>query len=580
MALAWKDVIAKPEFQSLPPETKEKARQQYFEEVVAPKAGDKLEDARTQFDAIYGPSKSGLDTQTISPVVGGGRVVIDKNANFTPEEIAQIQADATGAAPIQEPLVNLVPSNDPDVPTHQPMTPEQQLAAGQEQLEKNRFAAQGPGYAAIQSITGGVSDVIGQTAENIGQIPSLTSQLEPIEGGLLGGAGAQMRNMGRALIHPISYIGDVAAAGYGALKGGDLEEGRDVMASQLPGAGTMSIATKLKAPQQAIKAEIKVADKAAKIAEKEMLYKDKLLGSVSQGDIASKKSVESVFNDLAASDIKNLPDNFTARHVVDLSDEHIGGMARLQDPMLAANPTKYKPTDLVTRARVGSGKGERSDAEKVLEQLEEYYEKAGTAEQQAGIDNLRNKYKRGQLTLPDLNGMARMSSSDLVRFGSDGKLASTGRAQEEINTARTGLKKFIYSQVKDPEFQALDAQMAKHYNFRALVSNMAEDANLVRNRAQDAGLSQKVVKRAVDAYHGLTKYGAASLANREFGMTKGSLDAAEIEDKLKRNMTNLKKLLSQPNVKEANVSKFLDRIELKPLIKAGAQSTNLGNSDE
>ncbi|MBU3495464.1 hypothetical protein, partial [Escherichia coli] len=46
MAKAWKDVIASPQYQALTEEQKAQAQAQYFDEVVAPKAGDKWAEAR------------------------------------------------------------------------------------------------------------------------------------------------------------------------------------------------------------------------------------------------------------------------------------------------------------------------------------------------------------------------------------------------------------------------------------------------------------------------------------------------------------------------------------------------------
>lgn len=53
MAKAWKDVIASQQYQSLPPEAKAAAQTQYFNEVVAPQAGDQVEKARQQFFTAY-----------------------------------------------------------------------------------------------------------------------------------------------------------------------------------------------------------------------------------------------------------------------------------------------------------------------------------------------------------------------------------------------------------------------------------------------------------------------------------------------------------------------------------------------
>ncbi|WP_420283226.1 DNA transfer protein [Serratia liquefaciens] len=56
MAKAWKDVIASPQYQALPPEQQAEAQTQYFNEVVAPEAGDQAEAARQQFYSAYPPS--------------------------------------------------------------------------------------------------------------------------------------------------------------------------------------------------------------------------------------------------------------------------------------------------------------------------------------------------------------------------------------------------------------------------------------------------------------------------------------------------------------------------------------------
>lgn len=58
MAQAWADVAANPEYQKLPPDQQEAARQQYFNSVVAPNAPkDQLSTVKTQFDAATAPKK-------------------------------------------------------------------------------------------------------------------------------------------------------------------------------------------------------------------------------------------------------------------------------------------------------------------------------------------------------------------------------------------------------------------------------------------------------------------------------------------------------------------------------------------
>ncbi|WP_437435507.1 DNA transfer protein [Escherichia coli] len=53
MAKAWKDVIASPQYQALAPEQKAQAQEQYFNEVVAPKAGENAEQAKQAFYSAY-----------------------------------------------------------------------------------------------------------------------------------------------------------------------------------------------------------------------------------------------------------------------------------------------------------------------------------------------------------------------------------------------------------------------------------------------------------------------------------------------------------------------------------------------
>ncbi|ENH2664281.1 lytic transglycosylase domain-containing protein [Escherichia coli] len=64
MAKAWKDVIASPQYQALAPEQKAQAQEQYFNEVVAPQAGENAEQAKQAFYAAYPlPSVQPVETQ-------------------------------------------------------------------------------------------------------------------------------------------------------------------------------------------------------------------------------------------------------------------------------------------------------------------------------------------------------------------------------------------------------------------------------------------------------------------------------------------------------------------------------------
>ena len=69
MAKAWKDVIASPQYQALAPEEKVQAQEQYFNEVVAPQAGDHAEQAKQAFYTAYPVTKQ--DDQQPPQSVGG-----------------------------------------------------------------------------------------------------------------------------------------------------------------------------------------------------------------------------------------------------------------------------------------------------------------------------------------------------------------------------------------------------------------------------------------------------------------------------------------------------------------------------
>lgn len=81
---AWKDVIAKPEFQALSPEQQDAARDQYFNQVVAPRVPpEALETARSQFMQQYGrPVKPQVsDSSLVAIGAGLGKGVGDVALN-------------------------------------------------------------------------------------------------------------------------------------------------------------------------------------------------------------------------------------------------------------------------------------------------------------------------------------------------------------------------------------------------------------------------------------------------------------------------------------------------------------------
>jgi hypothetical protein len=53
MAKAWKEVISSPQYQALSPDQKAAAQNQYFDQVVAPRAGTQADVVRQQFFSAY-----------------------------------------------------------------------------------------------------------------------------------------------------------------------------------------------------------------------------------------------------------------------------------------------------------------------------------------------------------------------------------------------------------------------------------------------------------------------------------------------------------------------------------------------
>lgn len=96
MALAWKQVEAKPEFQALSPQQKQAAQEEYFDEVVAPQAGANANEARQQFFAQYNYKSSEQQQTDQQPQQ-------KKIADMSPVEIASLGghslvSDATDVA--------------------------------------------------------------------------------------------------------------------------------------------------------------------------------------------------------------------------------------------------------------------------------------------------------------------------------------------------------------------------------------------------------------------------------------------------------------------------------------------------
>lgn len=88
MAIAWKDVIAKPEYQQLSAQEKAAAQEQYFSDVVAPRAGDKAQEARAAFFSAY-PAASQQE-ETAKDLQAAGIVEQQQMPDLAADELSRL----------------------------------------------------------------------------------------------------------------------------------------------------------------------------------------------------------------------------------------------------------------------------------------------------------------------------------------------------------------------------------------------------------------------------------------------------------------------------------------------------------
>lgn len=101
MAKAWKDVVASPQYQSLSPQQQTEAQAQYFDEVVAPRAGGNWAGARDQFYAAY-PSALEVQRAQQQPQQQERSLAQDTLLGFSEAggAIAQAAVDTANIAPM------------------------------------------------------------------------------------------------------------------------------------------------------------------------------------------------------------------------------------------------------------------------------------------------------------------------------------------------------------------------------------------------------------------------------------------------------------------------------------------------
>lgn len=112
MAKPWKEVMSSTQYQSLPPDQQAAAQEQYFNEVVAPQAGDQADAARQQFFSAYPTaatqqqpatepspqeqSQPGIASQLGSAAAETGRGLLQAGVNIA--NVPASMADAVSSA--------------------------------------------------------------------------------------------------------------------------------------------------------------------------------------------------------------------------------------------------------------------------------------------------------------------------------------------------------------------------------------------------------------------------------------------------------------------------------------------------
>lgn len=234
MAIAWKDVIAKPEFQQLSAQEKVAAQEQYFKEVVAPQAGNQAEQARVAFFAAY--PAAGQQEATAQDLQASGIVLQQQMPDLSQDELSRLPGNpAEFAQTLRQPNAKWV-QRQYDLKEAQERGGITTLGASigkgvmnvarglgiaddASQREKERFAASEQQYP----ITTATGEVIGEAAPfaplgvATGAIPAFGTRVAASTA--LGAAEGGIAALGRT--GDAQRAGE--AAGIGAVLGGALE---------------------------------------------------------------------------------------------------------------------------------------------------------------------------------------------------------------------------------------------------------------------------------------------------------------------------------------------------------------------
>ena len=243
MAKAWKDVIASPQYQALTEEQKAQAQAQYFDEVVAPKAGDKWAEARDQFYAAYPPPQQQKEEPSLMQQAGdwltggqsAGQIAEQAGRGLVNIPFDVLQGGASLINAISQGLGGPKVLDDVYRPAERPTDPYAQAGEtiGGYLLPIGTAAKAAGATAKLAGDIGSAGNMIAGSLADAANQEGDFAQNAAINGGINIGAQGVLSGVGRVIAPRVSQ----------ALGGAALNSANDVSRMAKSGAGRQSIAS-------------------------------------------------------------------------------------------------------------------------------------------------------------------------------------------------------------------------------------------------------------------------------------------------------------------------------------------------
>ncbi len=243
MAKAWKDVIASPQYQALTEEQKAQAQAQYFDEVVAPKAGDKWAEARDQFYAAYPPHQQQKEEPSLMQQAGdwltggqsAGQIAEQAGRGLVNIPFDVLQGGASLINAISQGLGGPKVLDDVYRPVDRPTDPYAQAGEtiGGYLLPIGTAAKAAGATAKLAGDIGSAGNMIAGSLADAANQEGDFAQNAAINGGINIGAQGVLSGVGRVIAPRVSQ----------ALGGAALNSANDVSRMAKSGAGRQSIAS-------------------------------------------------------------------------------------------------------------------------------------------------------------------------------------------------------------------------------------------------------------------------------------------------------------------------------------------------